>query len=180
MKILRKSRPGNRGFTLVEVMVAAGLGVVVLGAILSAFIAGSLNFASTGNYIDLNRKSLWALDQMTRDIRQAINLQTFATNQLVFLDDNSNQLTYAWSPNTRKLTRTSGGATQVLLKDCDYLAFDIAQRNPNTDGTYGFFPATNNPAICKLVSVSWRRSRSVLGKTINTENVQTAKIVMRN
>lgn len=180
MKTSSNNSSTRGGFTLVETMVASALGALALLAILSAFIAASRNFAATGNYVDLNRASLWALDQMTRDIRQTRSLQSFSTNQLVFLDNNSNQLTYAWSPNTRLLTRTSGGTTQVLLKNCDYLSFNISQRNPNTDGTFGFFPATNNPAVCKLVSVSWRCSRAILGKNMNTESVQTAKIVMRN
>ena len=44
----------------------------------------------------------------------------------------------------------------------------------------GFYSASNNPAICKLVSVSWRCSRTILGQKVNTESVQTAKIVIRN
>lgn len=179
MNIQTKTSGRRGGFTLVEMMVATGLGTVVVGAVIAAFIAGSRSFAATGNYIDLNRTSLGALDQMTRDIRQARSLQSFATNQMVFIDSDSNQLTYAWAPATQQLTRSVAGATKVLLKNCDYLLFDISQRNPNTDGTFGFFPATNNPAICKLVSVSWRCSRTVLGQ-VNSENVQTAKIVMRN
>jgi hypothetical protein len=121
-----------------------------------------------------------ALDTMSRDIRESMALQTFATNRLQFLDSSSNQLVYVWSPDTRLLQRTSGGNTVTLLDNCDYITFDISQRSPLTNGVFGFYTATNNPALCKLVSVSWRCSRKILGESVNTESVQTAKICMRN
>jgi hypothetical protein len=34
--------------------------------------------------------------------------------------------------------------------------------------------------MAKLVDVSWLCSRKILGRKVNTESVQTAKIVMRN
>lgn len=180
MKISAKIKSQDSGFSLIELMISAGVGAIIMTAIILSFICCTRSFAAIGNYIDLNRASQSALDQMSRDIRQASLLQSFATNQLVFLDSNSNQLTFAWSPVTSELTRSSGGATDVLLKSCDYLLFDISQRNPVTDGTFGFYSASNNPAICKLVSVSWRCARTIFGQKVNTESVQTAKIVMRN
>ncbi|MEJ2010407.1 MAG: hypothetical protein P8Z30_20015, partial [Acidobacteriota bacterium] len=72
----------------------------------------------------------------------------------------------------------------VLLTNCEYLAFGISQRNPSNE--FCFYPATNtttsklDPSLCKLVDVSWKCSREIFGKKVNTESVQTAKIVMRN
>lgn len=161
-------------------MVSVGLSTIILGMITYAFIFCTRSFLAMGNYMELNKSSLVALDTMSRDIREASALKTFATNQLVFFDSNSNQLTFAWSPSARLLTRTLSGTTTTLLRDCDYLAFDIFQRTPITGGQMGFYSASNNPAICKLVSVSWRCSRTILGQKVNTESVQTAKIVIRN
>lgn len=168
------------GFTLTELLVATGISAVVLTALMSAFLFSNRSFVAIGNYMDLNKASLVALDTMTRDIREARLLQSFATNRLVFTTFNNNQLIYAWDTSTRQLTRSLGGTTKVILKECDYLLFDISQRTPTTDGTFGFHSATNNAAICKLVSVSWRCTRSILGQKVNTESVQTARIVMRN
>lgn len=168
------------GFTLTELLVSTGISAVVLTALMYAFLFCNRSFVAMGNYMDLNKASLVALDTMTRDIREARLLQTFATNQLVFTSFNSNQLIYAWDASTRRLTRSLGGTTKVLLKECDYLLFDISQRTPTTDGVFGFYSATNNAAICKLVSVSWRCTRNIMGQKANTESVQTARIVMRN
>ncbi len=180
MMISSKTTRQRSAFSLVELVVSVGISTLVMGTIMYTFLFCSRSFMAMGNYMDLNRASLNALDKMTRDIREASSLKTFATNQLVFLDSSSNQLTFAWDPTSRKLTRSLGGTTAVLLKDCDYLLFDISQRNPTTDGVFGFYPATNNPAVCKLVSVSLRCSRTILGEKVNTESVQTAKIAMRN
>ena len=61
---------------------------------LYAFIFSTRSFVAMGNYVDLNKASLFALDRLSRDIREASSLQTFATNRLVLLDANTNQLTY--------------------------------------------------------------------------------------
>jgi len=175
-----KPSPQVAAFTLVELLVSVAISSVVMGIVLYAFIFSTRSFVAMGNYVDLNKASLFALDRLSRDIREASSMQTFATNRLVLLDANTNQLTIAWDPNSGLLTRTLGASTTTLLKNCDYLLFDIFQRNPTDTGAMGFYSASNNPAICKLVSVSWRCSRTILGQKINTESVQTAKIVIRN
>jgi hypothetical protein len=59
----------------------------------------------------------------------------------------------------------------------DYLTFQIYQRN-TVANTYDQFP-TGSVGLCKLISVSWICSRTILGSKMNTESVQTAKIVIR-
>ena len=75
------------------------------------------------------------------------------------------------------MTRTKAGANKRLLTGCDALTFTIAQRTPK-DGSYEVYPAAT-PATAKVVNVSWNCSRLVLGRKANTENVQTARIVIR-
>jgi len=157
---------------------------MILASMAAFFAYGSQSFVALGNYMELDRYSRAALDQMTRDIRQTISLHNYATNQLVFIDYDTNWLVFTWNPSTGKLTRSKAGTTTELLTQCDYLCFRIFQRNP-MPGQFDFYPATNlsgvyDPTLCKLVDVSWRCSRSILGKKINTESVQTAKIVLRN
>jgi hypothetical protein len=65
----------------------------------------------------------------------------------------------------------------MLLTNCDFLTFQIFQRNP-VSASYDVYP-TANAASCKLINVSWICSRSILGSRLNTESVQTAKIVIR-
>ena len=75
------------------------------------------------------------------------------------------------------LLQTKSGETTMLLTNVDYLSFQIYQRN-TVASTYDQFPA-GSVAQCKLISVSWICSRTILGSKVNTESVQTAKIVIR-
>jgi hypothetical protein len=129
------------------------------------------------NYWDLDRKSRSALDQMSRDIRRCEALESSTTNTLVFRDRDGGLLTYAYNPSAKTLNRIKGATTNVFLSECDYLKFGIYQRTPIT-GTYEQF-AVSNAFTCKLVQLNWTCSRKVLGSKLNTESVQSARIVIR-
>jgi len=176
---LKQLQHSSRAFSLVETSIGTAIGSIIMAAVMSLFIFGSRSFVAMGNYMDLDRTSRNALDRMSRDIRQTRSLQSYASNQLVFVDYDTNLLTFSWNKDTGQLTRTKGGQTTTLLTQCDYLNFHICQRNP-IPGAFDFYPATNNASIGKLVDLSWRCSRKILGAKINTESVQTAKIVIRN
>jgi hypothetical protein len=64
-----------------------------------------------------------------------------------------------------------------MLTSCDYLSFNGYQRNPTNN--FQFLTAST-PEQTKLISVSWRCSRKILGAKVNTESVQTAQICIRN
>jgi hypothetical protein len=162
-----------------EVLIGMGIGAVVLAGLAQLTFYTGRSFAALMNYIELDRYSRNALDQMVYKIRQADELKSYATNRLVFSYERTNDLIYAYSPSTRQLTETLRGETKVLLSGCDVLTFSIFQRN-TAAGTYDQFPATLTNNAVKLVQLNWTCSRTVLGAQINTESVQSAKIVIRN
>ena len=178
--------------TLVEVMVAGALGSVVLVVVVSLWMFSARCFASLGNYSDLDSKSRQALDSMLRDIRDATRISSFqrdGTNNWITLTNAQIagvMITYAWSSSSRKLVRQkTGQPDRVYLTECDVWDFHPYQRTPQTNGTYLFYPATNSSgnydaSICKLIDVTWKCSRTILGNKINTESVQTAQVVLRN
>jgi hypothetical protein len=138
------------------------------------------SFAALMNYTELDKYSRNALDQMVYKIRQTDSLVSFTTNRMVFSYFATNTLTYEYSPDAKTLTETiSGQAPKTLLIGCDTLSFSIFQRN-TAAGTYDQFPATLTNNAVKLVQLSWTCSRKVLGSRVNTESVQSAKIVIRN
>ena len=170
--------------TLVEMLVAVAIASVIFAAVAALSVYTAKSFAALGNYTALNQYSRNALDILSRDIREAKALISYQPNRLVFQDEDGGTLTFTWDPSTEVLTRNKDGWTSVLLTNCDYLVFGISQRNPSNN--FSFYPATNtitgklDPSLCKLVDVSWKCSRQIFGKKVNTESVQTAKIVMRN
>jgi Tfp pilus assembly protein PilW len=175
--IKRKQRSG--AFTLVDILVATVVGSLVLLAFAKLTAYTGRSFAALTNYVDLDRHSRDALDQMVSKIRQATELTSYSSNRLQFDYQKTNTLIYAYSPSAKTLTETFAGASKVLLTGCDQLNFYMFQRN-TAGGTYDQFPATMTNNAAKLIQVSWVCSRTVLGTRINTESVQSAKIVIRN
>ncbi len=175
---LRRRRHAS-GVTLVEFLIAFSVGMIVLTALLSFTVFTSRGFAGAFNYVEMEAQSRSALDRMSREIRQVNLLTAYSTGQVAFLDHDNKTLTYSYSPETHTLTRMKDGQSDVLLTGCESLDFSIFKRN-TTNGTYDQYPTTVEASNCKVVQVSWVCSREVTGTKLNTETVQTAKIVIRN
>jgi Tfp pilus assembly protein PilW len=158
-------------------MAVAALLMMVVGTL--ALYSGR-SFAALANYTDLDHASRNALDILTRDVRQTQKLSSYETNKLVFVDSDGQPLTYHYNAADGTLRRIKAGTSRILLTECDYLKFSMYQRNP-IDGTYDQYPVSDpaTPETCKLIEVSWICSRQIFGKKVNTESVQTAKIVIR-
>ena len=168
----------SRGMTLVEMLVGVGVGALVLASIMMILVTSNRTFVAMGNYVSMEQKSRSALDQMTRDIRKSKNLVSFSTNQLVFNYAGTTNLTYAYNSTTRQLTQwKTGGTTNILLSECDSLSFSMFSNLPQPGGTW---TSTTSVSQGKCISVAWKCSRTILGRKVNTEDMQQALIVIRN
>jgi len=165
------------GMTLMELMVSTGIATLfVLGVIILTKFTLTQGLFAISNYNDLNAKSRQTLDVLSRDIRGAAVMTAFSTSAISLTNQSGIAYSYTWD-GSNQLKRTYNGTTSTVLTNCDFLAFNVYQRNP----TNGFtFVSTTNLTQAKLVDVSWRCSRKYLGSKLNTESVQTARIVIRN
>jgi len=181
MRILRAktSRQSQTwGMTLVEIMVSTALGGIVLAVVASLTVNGTRSIMAMTNYNELDRISRNALDHLTKDVRQAVEIKYFATNYVGFSTLNSNIVIYLYNPTSRTFLRyVNFGQPTTLLTNCDNLTFHMSQRNPSNNFT--FYPTTDL-SLAKLIDVDWKCSREIKGQKVNTESIQTAKIVMRN
>lgn len=181
MKFLTKSsqRRMNLGVSLLELMVSVAIASIVFAAVGSLSMFTSRSFVAMGNYNDLDRVSRTALDRMSREIRGTKQLTGFTNNKLTFQDQDGQTLVYEYKPSVGTLTRSKGSTNITLLTQCDFLKFNVSQRNPSNNFT--FYPVSgSNWSTAKLIDVSWKCSRKIKGAKVNTESVQTAKIVLRN
>jgi Tfp pilus assembly protein PilW len=158
-------------------VVAAGIGSVLMTAVASLMYFSARSYAGLANYIDLDQRSRNALDRMSLEMRQADYLYSYATNQLVFINGGQTNLSYTFSPYFRTLVRTNGSTVETLLTECDSLVFTIYARATQSNAFNQF--STTNAANAKLVKVDWTCSRKILGNKANTESVESAKIVIR-
>ena len=171
-------RHRSSAMTLVEMMVASAVGSLVFIAIANLTVYTSRTFASMYNYTDMDQKSRYALDLMTTEIRQADRVTTLSSSNVMFsLNGIVNNLGYYYDPGMRQLVRVRSGVRSVLLTECDALAFTGFSGGSLTN-TFDQFSATN-AAQTKLLKMDWTCSRTYLGARVNTESVQSAKIVIR-
>lgn len=169
----------RRGWTLLETMFAVAVFSVVGAAVSSMYIFGIRSFQAISNYARLSEQNREAMDLLTREIRQANSVTAFQNGKdsfLTLVDGNRALVTYTFNGATRQLIRASGGVSHVLLEDCSLLSFNLGMRPPNTN--FGYFPTTDvNEA--KIVDLTWRTGRELPGGIINSENIQTARVVIR-
>ncbi len=168
-----------RAFSVIEMLVASSIAAATFAMVSTTFLFHTRSHAGLANYVNLDQKSRNALDLMSKQIRRAQWLSDYGTNYLTFEDFDNTPLTYTYDPDAKTLVRSKSGTAdpQPLLTECDFFKFAIFQRNP-VGGTYDEYPtavATN----CKLVQLTWICSRKIMGTRMNTESVQSAKIVIR-
>ena len=170
-----------RGHTLVEMVVAMGVFAISGLALASMFLFALKSFAAMGNYAALDQANRQAMDLLTREIRQARQVTAYSTNSITIVNGDSVAVTFLFLPQTSQLVRTaSDGSRMVLLSDCKLINFNLFQRNP-VGGSYDIYPAATGSwqQTVKVVQLSWKTSRTSLHDLAQSENVQTARIVIR-
>lgn len=173
----RRRTQSRRGWTLMEMMVSMVGASTVLASMLvtSGMLSNSL--VAVINYDELNQASRNTLDVMSRDLRNTAVVTDLESDRVAVTNSiTGDYITYAWD-GSNDFVRTYNGQRTVMLTGCDTLVFQGFQRNPTNN--LNFIPAST-PTQTKLISVSWRCSRKILGAKMNTESVQTAQICIRN
>jgi prepilin-type N-terminal cleavage/methylation domain-containing protein len=180
------ARTRQRGMTLVEILIATGLGSLVMATVMSFALFSGRSFSMMTNYVRMDMKSRNALDRMSQDIRQVDFLASYSSTSLVFqttdpIKGNVLPLAFKYDPAKQTLTRTLGTTNTVLLTQCPYYHFDLYQRNPSltNGGDLVRLISTNQPGLVKAIDLAWVCATGVLGATNNTDNLQSARVVIR-
>lgn len=156
---------------------ALGVAGILMTILASLTMFSGKSFIAILNYSDLNDKNRIAMDTMTRDLRECDHVISCTSSRLEIFDSDGSTIAYNFSQGAGTLTRTQNGVTRTLTTGCDTLSFALGTRNP-IGGTFNVV-STTDVSIAKVVNVSWNCSRTILGTRMNTESVQTARIVIR-
>jgi len=178
---IRFAPRGQRAWTLVEALVAMGIFSVAAAILMSLYMFSSRGMASLYNYAMLDQYNRQAMDQLTREIRQAKRVTAYSTNSISIINGDGVSVTYAFIPSSKKMIRAaSDGTGSVLLNNCSLLSFQLFQRNPH-DGSYDIFPVATNSwqTTVKVIQLTWKTSIRLPTGVANSENIQTARIVIR-
>ena len=181
---IKPAQRRDRGWTLMEMMISVGIFAIGMAALLTIFTFCLKGFAAASNYGILDIENRQAMDNLTREIRAAQNVTSLSTNPptLTLVNVADTTVVYAFDPTAQTMTRTANGAQSVLLTNCSLINFMLFQRNAS-NAAPGIYPAVGstwtNPI--KAIELTWKTSRAIGGTArVNTENVQTARIVIRN
>ena len=176
------------GLSLIEMIVSLGVGSIVL-AIVGMLTVGALrSFVVMGNYSSLDVRNRLAVDKITRDVRQAESVAISppgSTPKWIEFETrfgDSPKVRYTWYASdfyTNTLICDKGAQTEVYLTGCEQFDFALYQRAP-ISGVANSFDTATNSALCKMVDLKWKCSRTLLGKKFNTESVQAVRVVLRN
>jgi len=164
--------------TTVETLIAIGISVVLLTQVCALWYYSSRSFAAQAAYTALDQDSQRALDRLSKDVRQAVDIKSFSSTKIVLKDpNNTNDLTFQLSGRT--LQRVQGTTRATLLNNVDSLQFSMYQRTP-LQGVWDQY-TTTNLTTCKLIEVRWKCSRKLHPLAPQTtEYMQSAKVVLRS
>lgn len=146
MNFLRsiKLRDPN-GFTLVELMVSMGIGMVILAAVTTTFMSQTRIYNAQEQINEMQQNARGALDILSRELKMAgykpngggFNGVTYSTTQLMVQADlNSDgaistsstaneQITYAFDNANEQITRAVGsGSAQILAEHISAFTFN--------------------------------------------------------
>lgn len=167
------------GFTLVEMVVAAGIGSVFIAVMIMLYMFSMRSFTAMANYADFGRRSRYASDLLSRDIRCALYVVSATNNQIVLSAPDGTNISYTFSPTLRTVTRVKANDSKTLLKNVAWVAFALYQV-PATNAAYNAFTTTSVATDAKMVGFQWSCSQPVQGLESNSEDVQTAIVSLRN
>jgi hypothetical protein len=175
------------GYTLIEMLMAVGVGSAFLVALAIIFIDGNECFVAMANYQNLAKYDCNAQDVLSRVMRGASAVIAYQTGQFITFTNatigQTSTLTYNATNGTVVLTQSGSSAlttVQTNLTGCTAWSFSLYTRAPNITSTNITFNTATNAASCKLVEMSWTCQRTYIGIKLNSESVQTAQIVLRN
>jgi type II secretory pathway pseudopilin PulG len=180
-----KPQKTQRGWTLMEMMVATGVFSISGLALATIFLFCIRSFAAMTNYATLDKCNRHAMDTVTAELRQAQKVLNYSSNatstSLTIINGDGVNVTYGFDSTKQMFTRNDGSSS-VLLTNCNLVSFGLFVRPPasNSFDMYPVNTGSNWQQQVKTVQLTWKTSMSICPTAqINSEDVQTACIVIR-
>jgi Tfp pilus assembly protein PilV len=179
-------RPGEGGFTLVEVLIASTLSTFVLAGVLSAFLFLARSGFRSSSYSEMEAELRRGLDTFAQDTRSATDVR-WNGSQSITLTVNGQPVTYAYDGATGSSTyqsfyRVAGDVSSlsprtVLVRgvsnDFGFRRYKLEQSGV-TDNT------AQNDAETKLLQLSLRAVRTNVSTVGAGNSAVSARYMLRN
>lgn len=176
----RRRRGAPAGFTLVEVMVGAALGSIILAAILSTFLFLLRSGANLGNYNDMQTQARYATEVFAEDVRQASAI-TWTSSTSMTLTVNSSQVTYTYDSSGGNFNRVVGASTTNLITGIVSGSFSFSAYSVSDPvNALSFSNLASASSSTKQVQISLRASRTSTTVVSATNLILSARYILRN
>lgn len=184
----RRRLASRRGFSLVEMLLAAGIAGLVLAASTGSLLFIARGAAGVGNYHDMNMRSRFMLDKFASDARMAVDVNAASATE-VSLDvyngsGGLDTVVYTYDAATEVFSRVlypdrdmTAGESDVILSNVKSLEFTYFNMIYNST-TKVLQEATNLLEI-KEIQLEALMEQSALN-TLNTNQIISARYMMRN
>jgi len=134
----------TQGFTLLELMVAMGIGLVVLAGLYNLFTTQNKSFSAQELIVEMQQNGRAAMDMMATEMRMAgydpahlgtsasFYITSAAAQSMTFkqnlngdtdLDDNNENITYGYDSTNLRINRNTGGGAQPYAENIEALNF---------------------------------------------------------
>lgn len=168
-----------RGFTVLELMIAAALALVIGAAVAGTFIFLARSSFRLGQYGDMEGQARRALHQFSEDARQA-NATTWANANTLTLTVDGTPVTYAYDAATGIFSRAEGAQAPVMVASgITQFAFRAYQATGTEVAPLATSLATANTAA-KMIQIELELARSRTSAGTATGQVISARSVLRN
>lgn len=187
----RTKRTPNRGFTLVEVLIAASLSTVVLAGVMSAFLlVGKTGYAAS-NYSEMETQTRRALDIFGSDARKAVDIRWNSAQSItlsVATSTNATTLvTYAYDTDASSATygcfyRVLGDAssTQPRRKLVTGVASDFAFQRFKLEQSGVADNTATTDLETKQIQLNLRATRTGNTAVAANQAALSARYILRN
>jgi Tfp pilus assembly protein PilW len=179
------------GFTLVEVMISAGLSALILAGVLTSFVMIGRSGYLASSYSELQDQTRRALDVFGEDVRKAADIRwnnaQSVTLSVVTGTNAVNQITYAYDPEPN--TPTTGCFYRVVGDAASIAPRVVLVRNVAPDFAFQRFKLEQSANIenaamsdleTKQIQVTFRTSRTGITTVASNQSALSARYVLRN
>lgn len=183
----RRLHRGTRAFTLVEVLVAAGLSGFILTGILTTFVMLGRSGYNAANYSIMESEARRALETFSEEARLSSNITWTSANSITLTVVNAtgtSLVTYAYDSGSSGDTaqcfyRLAGAANStatrlILVRHVSDFAFRRYKVVNGVDFT------ANNDLETKQIQITLRSVRTGVTTVAATNAVLSARVVLRN